>query len=61
MFSQFSNWVLENYVMLVSFGFAASELLALIPFVRSNSLVQLFVNIFRALRGVEIPEKKEIK
>ncbi len=48
--------LMDNIVYVLGFLLAVSEVLSYIPFVRANSIVQLFVNIMRAVKGVVRPE-----
>ncbi len=48
--------LVDNLVYIFGFFLAVSEVLAYIPWVRASSVVQLFVGIMRAIKGVIRPE-----
>ena len=48
-------WLMENWGMIVGVLFGLSETLALVPFIKSNSVFQLIYNTLKGLAG-----KKEI-
>jgi hypothetical protein len=45
------EWIMANYVMVVTVLFALSEALALIPGVKANSVFQLVYNLFAGMLG----------
>lgn len=47
---------MDYIVWILGFLLAASELLAYIPFVRANSVVQLFIQIMQALKHLIKPQ-----
>lgn len=48
------NFLIVNQVVLVGLLFALSEVLALIPSVKSNSIFQLLVNAIKKLKKKEV-------
>jgi hypothetical protein len=43
-----------NKVVLLAFALALSEVMALIPGVKSNSIYELFVNVIKKISGKEV-------
>lgn len=56
------QWILDHEAALAGFGlFAVSEIMAFIPSLKSNSILQFILNVLTKMEGTSTPEVPVVK